>query len=130
MAEQVLFSLAEKIVLKLGSYALKQLKLAWGAGKELQKLEDTMCIVKNILLDAEDKQGLNRTVKEWLPRLKDILYEANDLVDEFSTVMLRREVEIRGSKRKEVINFFSTSNPIVFSHGIGRKVKSIRHHLC
>lgn len=129
MAEQILFSLAEKVVLKLGSYALKHVKMAWEAKKELQKLETTMCIVRNILPDAEKKQELNRAVKEWLPRLKDILYEADDLVDEFSTEISRRGVEIHGNKRKEVSNFFSSSNPIMFSHWIGRRVKGIRPRL-
>ncbi|KAL2534973.1 putative disease resistance RPP13-like protein 1 [Abeliophyllum distichum] len=129
MAEQILFNFVERLVMKLGSYALSQIGLAWGVEKELKKLKTSMTLVRNILLDAEEKQEKNRAVKEWLQRLKELVYEADDLVDEFATEALRKQVEVDGSKRREVRNFFSQSNTITFRYSMGRRVKDVRLRL-
>ncbi|KAA8518017.1 hypothetical protein F0562_015502 [Nyssa sinensis] len=129
MAEQILFNFTEKILLKLASTALQQIGLAWGVTKELGKLEKTISTVRNVLLDAQEQQTGNRAVREWLERLKDIVYDVDDLVDEFATEALQREVEIRGSKRREVRYFFTRSNPFKFRFGMGRKIRDVRERL-
>uniref|UniRef100_A0A5B7BHT3 Putative disease resistance protein RGA3 n=1 Tax=Davidia involucrata TaxID=16924 RepID=A0A5B7BHT3_DAVIN len=103
MAEQILFNFAENILLKLGSYTLQQIGLATGVTKELKKLESKISTVRDVLLDAQEQQVSNRAVRTWLQRLKDIVYDVDDLVDEFATEALRRQVEIHGSIiRKEI----------------------------
>ncbi|KAA8518005.1 hypothetical protein F0562_015479 [Nyssa sinensis] len=129
MAEQILFNFAENILLKLGSSALQQIGLAWGVTKELEKLGNTISTVRNVLLDAQEQQISNRAVKEWLERLNDIVYDVDDLVDEFATDALRREVEIHGSIIREVRYFFTRSNPFKFRYGMGRKIRDVRERL-
>ncbi|KAL2534975.1 putative disease resistance RPP13-like protein 1 [Abeliophyllum distichum] len=129
MAEQILFNFVERIVSDLGSYALSQIGLAWGVEKQLKKLETTMTLVRNILLDAKEKQENNHAMKEWQQRLEELVYEADDLVDEFATEALRKKVEIHGSKRREVRNFFSQSNKLTFRYSMGRRVKDVRLRL-
>jgi hypothetical protein len=55
-----------------------------------------------VLLDAEEKQ----LVKYWLGKLKDAMYEADDLLDDYSTELLRRQVMTRDktAKRGKFIN--------------------------
>ena len=74
MAEGVLFNVAEGIIGQLGQLALKEIGLLWGVKEELQKLEDTVSTIKAVILDAEEQQAQNHTIRNWLGRLKDALY--------------------------------------------------------
>jgi hypothetical protein len=57
MAEPLLSFVAERIIQTLGSQAVKQIGLLWGVKDELQSLTDTVSTIKDVLLDAEDKQA-------------------------------------------------------------------------
>ena len=53
--------------------------------KLLQKMKSQLLVVKVVLADAEQKQITNSNVKEWLDLLNDVVYQADDLLDEVST---------------------------------------------
>ena len=129
MAEGALFNVAEGIIGQLSNLALKELGLLWGVKEELQKLMDTVSTIKAVILDAEEQQAQNHTIKNWLGRLKDALFEADDLLDDFSTEVLRREVMTKNKKAKEVRIFFSKSNRLAYSLKMGHKIKAIRERL-
>ncbi|XP_030965131.1 putative disease resistance protein RGA1 isoform X1 [Quercus lobata] len=129
MAEGALFNVAEGIIGQLGNLVLKELGLLWGVKEELQKLEDTVSTIKAVILDAEEKQAQNHTIKNWLGRLKDALFEADDLLDDFSTEVLRREVMTRNKKAKEVRIFFSKSNQLAYGLKMGHKIQALRERL-
>jgi hypothetical protein len=57
-----------------------------------------------VLLDAEEKQAQNHAVKDWLQKLKDAMYDADDLLDDFSTQLLRRQVMTRDKKMAKEVN--------------------------
>ncbi|KAF2322493.1 hypothetical protein GH714_017315 [Hevea brasiliensis] len=92
MAEEVLFNIAGDIIKKLGSGVLQQIGLWWGVNDELEKLKSTLTTIQAVLLDAEEKSALNNQVKLWLGKLKEVVYDADDLLDDFSTEALRRQV--------------------------------------
>ena len=104
MAEGVIFNTAEGIIKSLGSLALQEIGLLWGFKDELQKLKDTVSTIQAVLLDAEEKQAQNHAVKDWLQKLKDAMYDADDLLDEFSTQLLRRQVMTRDRKMAKEVN--------------------------
>ncbi|KAM3686088.1 hypothetical protein ACJW31_11G170900 [Castanea mollissima] len=104
MAEGVLFNVAEGIIGQLGQLALKEIGLLWGVKDELEKLENTVSTINAVLLDAEEKQAQSHAIKDWVAKLKDVLFEADDLLDDFSTEVLRREVMTKNKKAKEVHN--------------------------
>lgn len=56
----------------------------WGVKDELQQLENTVTTIKAVMLDAEDQQRHNRQVRRWLMRLQAAVYDAEDLLDDFS----------------------------------------------
>ncbi|GLT54740.1 hypothetical protein SLA2020_279150 [Shorea laevis] len=111
MAEAVLFDTAGSIIKSLGSPALQEIGLLWGYKDELEKLRDTVSTIQAVLLDAEEQQAKNRAVKDWLGKLKDAMYEADDLLDDYSTELLRRQVMTQDKKAKQVRIFFSKSEP-------------------
>ncbi|XP_057999277.1 putative disease resistance protein RGA4 [Hevea brasiliensis] len=48
--------------------------------------------MKTVLLDAEEKQVDNHQVQVWLIKLKDALYDAEDVLDDFESETHRRRV--------------------------------------
>ncbi|KAJ1378179.1 P-loop containing nucleoside triphosphate hydrolase [Sesbania bispinosa] len=74
-------------------------------------------------------RGTNHQVQLWLQKLKDALYDADDLLDDFSTQHLRRQVMTKDKKAKKVRIFFSSSNQFVFSFEMAQKIKQIRKRI-
>ncbi|CDP21378.1 unnamed protein product [Coffea canephora] len=58
-------------------------------GELLEKLKLNLQIVGDVLDDAENKQTGSRSVKGWMDKLHDTIYEADDLLDEINTEALR-----------------------------------------
>ncbi|KAL6272932.1 hypothetical protein ACE6H2_023624 [Prunus campanulata] len=124
------FPLATKLIEKLGSITSEQICLAWGVKADLKKLQRTMSIIKDVLLDAEQKQERNQQIRSWLRQLKDVFLDAEDLLDEFECEALRREVvETFHGTTGKVRRFFSRSNPIAFRFRVGNEIKEIRERL-
>ncbi|KAF2308000.1 hypothetical protein GH714_034191 [Hevea brasiliensis] len=58
--------------------------------------------VKAVLLDAEEKQVSNNDVRLWLIKLKDVLYDAEDVLDEFECETQRKQLlKLYGSTTKK-----------------------------
>ncbi|XP_021690882.2 putative disease resistance protein RGA3 [Hevea brasiliensis] len=129
MAERVLFYIAGEIIKKLGSRALQEIGVWWGVKDELQKLKGTVSRIRAVLLDAEKKAALNEQVKDWLGELQEIVYDADDLIDDFATEALQRQVMTGNRMTKEVSLFFSSSNRLVYGFNMGHKIKVIRERL-
>ena len=100
---------AKGIIRIAGKLALQEVALIRGVKDEINKLKETVFTISAVLLDAEAKKH-NNEVKLWLQRLKDPMFDADDLLDEISTEALRREVMTRDKKAKEVRIFFSKSS--------------------
>ncbi|XP_043814327.1 putative disease resistance protein RGA4 isoform X2 [Manihot esculenta] len=125
MADGVLSNVVGDIITKLGSRALDEIGLWWGVKGELKKLEATVSSIRNVLLDAEEKQKLNRQVKGWLERLEEVVYDADDLVDDFATEALRRRVMTGNRMTKELTSLQTLSHFVVakrhiFSKDVGK----------
>ncbi|XP_062174545.1 putative disease resistance protein RGA4 [Alnus glutinosa] len=130
MAEQILFGTAERIMETFGSLAANEIGLLWGVEDELQHLKNTVSTIKAVLLDAEEKQAAgNHQVTDWLEKLEDAIYEADDLLDAVSTEALRREILTHHKKAKQVRIFFSKSNQFVYCLKMAHKIKAIRDKL-
>lgn len=63
-----------------------------GYNQELKKLQDTLLIVQAVIEDAEDRQVKDKKVRVWLSNLRDVAYDADDLLDEIRTRVRQREV--------------------------------------
>ncbi|KAM4073272.1 hypothetical protein ACB094_10G006100 [Castanea mollissima] len=102
-----LISVAEGIIGQLAKPALQEIVLLWGVKGELDKLRNTVLSIKAVILDAEEKQAQDAAISDWLRKLTDVLYEADDLLDDFSTEVLQREVMTRNKKAKEATSLRS-----------------------
>ena len=93
MAQRVAFNLAGKVLELLSPLIHEEIKLACGVKAELENLKSTVSIIKDVLLDAEKKADDSVAVKGWLEKLKDVLHDADDVLDDFSTEALQRKTK-------------------------------------
>ncbi|XP_057976204.1 disease resistance protein RGA2-like [Malania oleifera] len=129
MAEAILFGLAETLLEKLGLRAFQEIGLAWAVKDEVQKLNHIVFILKNVLLDAEEQSSHNRMITTWLRELQDVVYDAEDLLDDVSTTALQQKVITQKKLARKLHLFFSSYNPIVFGLKMGHRIKAIRERL-
>ena len=93
MAKQIIFGVFEQLVTKVGSSAFEEIQLMYGVKDDLKKFQETLSTIKAVLLDAdEEKQKKSHAVEDWIRRLRDIVYDADDLLDDLATMDLRRMV--------------------------------------
>ncbi|CBI15532.3 unnamed protein product, partial [Vitis vinifera] len=105
MAESFAFAIAESVLGKLGSTLIQEVGLAWGVKTELGELKDTLSTIHALLLDAEEKQATNLQISDWLGKLKLVLYDAEDVLDEFDYEALRQQVVASGSSIRSKSKF-------------------------
>ncbi|XP_023887785.1 putative disease resistance protein RGA3 [Quercus suber] len=130
MAEAIPFGVAQTIIENLGSMAFAEIGSVWGVKDEFEKLKDTVSAVQAVLLDAEEQQVKNHQVKHWLMRLRDAVYDADDLLTDFYTEDLRQRVmggdQMAKRVRTSLTTFFSSSNQLAFRHDMAKKITSMR----
>ncbi|KAL3727046.1 hypothetical protein ACJRO7_031881 [Eucalyptus globulus] len=129
MAEAVLFTLTNDILKLAGSNIFSKIQLARGARDDLNRLKYTVKTIQTMLLDAEKKQWNSEQVKLWLMRLKDVLYDAQDLLDDVATEDLRRKVAPGNKMSKAVRLFFSKSNQLAQPYKVAKRIHEIRKKL-
>ncbi|KAK9689284.1 hypothetical protein RND81_09G049100 [Saponaria officinalis] len=131
MAESILFDIIGKVLVSLGQSAYKVGKSYWGARHDLEKLEDSLRFIRARVHDAEQRHedDSSEVIKEWLGRLRQLLYCADDLFDDVCTINCRKQ-RASGSKfAEQVRTVFSSSNPVIFNRKMAKKIKSIRKEL-
>ncbi|KAG8646271.1 hypothetical protein MANES_10G139900v8 [Manihot esculenta] len=84
---------------------------------------------KDVLLVAEKMRNPDVQVKDWLGKFQEVVYDADDLVDDLATEALRRHVMTGNRMAKEVSLCFSSSNRLVYGFKMGHKIKAIRQSL-
>ena len=91
MAE-IAYGLAIKVLEQLGSFTYQEFCLAWGIRSDLKKLEHTVLAIKAVLFDAEEKQASDARLRTLLGELKDVLNDAENMLDEVQCRALQKEV--------------------------------------
>jgi hypothetical protein len=129
MAE-IAYGIAGKVLEQLGSFTYQEFCLAWGVQSDLKKLDSTVLAIKAVLIDAEEKQASDERLRTWLGELKDVLNDAENVLDEVQCRALQKKVMKKyGSTSKKVRYFFSGFNPLVFPFEMAHKIKDIRKRL-
>ncbi|GLU14909.1 hypothetical protein SLE2022_314500 [Rubroshorea leprosula] len=129
MADTILSPIIDEAVSKVISFTGEQIRLAWGFKKELARLEESLRTIQGVLHVAEEKQESDPVVRSWLHKLRDVAYDAVDVLDEYAYRLLQMKVETRGQMTKQVCRFFSGSNSIVFRLKMSNRIKKINESL-
>ncbi|XP_026430730.1 putative disease resistance protein RGA3 isoform X4 [Papaver somniferum] len=100
--EGVLTDGASEMLKKLVTVLGNEICLAWGVKDELKRLEQTLEVIAAKTSDAERQQVNDAAVKLWLKMLKQVSYDADDVLDEFAYQAMHRAV--KNSKEEKKIN--------------------------
>ncbi|KAM7257201.1 hypothetical protein ACFE04_012942 [Oxalis oulophora] len=86
-------SIVDNLLMKLATLGYNEISSAWGVKTDVQKLKCTLLTIQAILLDSEVQQvDHNQGLRLWLNKLKDVCYDAEDVVDLFEAEALRKQV--------------------------------------
>ncbi|KAK9041355.1 hypothetical protein V6N11_016459 [Hibiscus sabdariffa] len=126
MADGTAFDIARGLVSLLRSSAMEQLALWWNFKDDLEDLKSIVEGINAVLRDAEERSMTNDGVKFWLKKVKDALYDAEDLLDDVDIEANRKDAMSGNKLMKEVHVFFSSSNQFVYGLKMGREIKAIK----
>ncbi|KAL0308463.1 UNVERIFIED_CONTAM: putative disease resistance protein RGA3 [Sesamum radiatum] len=129
MAETVIVATVRVLVEKLVGVAAEGIGGVLGVKNELNKLTKSLDRMKAFLSDADRRQVEETTVKLWLKNLEEVIYEVDNLLDDYNYEILRRKVEIKNQMRRKVWFFFSFGNPFLFRAIIAQKIKDVNMKL-
>ncbi|XP_020414597.1 putative disease resistance protein At3g14460 isoform X2 [Prunus persica] len=104
MAEALISVLLEQLASIIQKQVEQEVTLIVGVEKEVAKLSHNFKAIQVVLEDAEERQVKELNVKYWLERLKDVSYEMDDVLDEWSTEILKQQIQ-----KQEAGNAGSTS---------------------
>ncbi|XP_065871188.1 putative disease resistance protein RGA1 [Euphorbia lathyris] len=121
MAEIVFSFVVEEALSKVLSRITEEIKLAWGLKDELNRLRDSLAMVRDLLQDAEEQQKEQMAVRRWLKKLKVWAFDAEDLLDDLAYEFLRQKVEIENQGEAKGRNFSK------FSFGVHFAQKTLFH---
>ncbi|KAJ1688933.1 hypothetical protein LUZ63_013088 [Rhynchospora breviuscula] len=130
MAGPIVVSTLVKIVgEKLGSALLKEFSSLWGVKNDLEALESAISTIRDVLDDAEQYFQKNKPVYNWLMKLKEVVYDVDDLLDIIYSEAEKGKAKSYG-KISKVGNFISNANPLKpLKFKLVNKIKSVNKRL-
>ncbi|GLU14992.1 hypothetical protein SLE2022_315220 [Rubroshorea leprosula] len=116
----------EEAISKTMSFVGKRIWNAAGLEKELDKLRGSLTLIKSVVQHAEERQESDPDVRGWLQKLRDVAYEAVDVLDECEYKVLKDNVKSSGRYWNPAFIFFS----IMFCYRMTNKINKITVQLC
>ncbi|KAJ9692913.1 hypothetical protein PVL29_011835 [Vitis rotundifolia] len=136
MADALLSIVLDRLASLIQQQIHQEVSLVVGVETEIQSLTDTLQVVRAVVADAEKRQVKEELVKVWLQRLKDITYQMDDVLDEWSTSLLKSQIERpeSPSMSKKKVSSCIPSPCICFKRVAGRrdialKIKDIKQQV-
>uniref|UniRef100_A0A0E0EQ97 NB-ARC domain-containing protein n=1 Tax=Oryza meridionalis TaxID=40149 RepID=A0A0E0EQ97_9ORYZ len=123
-AEAFLTSCVDRIVNLPEEHAVMIL----GVKDDLKKLQAKVELIKAVLEDAERKKLQYRTIEIWLNSLKDVLYEADDIIDLCRTKgreLLEEQASSSILQRNMHCSLLSFLSTVRLRHNIGSKIRKL-----
>ncbi|CAL1409139.1 unnamed protein product [Linum trigynum] len=137
MVEIILGPLVELILVKLVTLVSDQVRLLRNLKPEILNLKVTVTITQGVLLDAEKKQSHDNQVKLWLEKISDVMYDAEDLLDDLSTEVALRKLAkthrrpgMAATFRRRIWSPVSSrSKQLMYNRKMARDIKALREKL-
>ncbi|KAJ4806692.1 Disease resistance protein (CC-NBS-LRR) [Rhynchospora pubera] len=107
---------------RLTKMAADEVGMLLGIPGEIEKLGSTVRDIQCVLSDAEKMQIESSAIQRWLMELKDVMYDADDLIDTW-------QIKTDDSKSSWSVNLISSFSNTKFSHEIGTKIKELNSRL-
>ena len=140
VGESILSATIEVLFDKLGSSDLLKFARQEEVFAELEGWRRELRVINEVLDEAEEKQIAKLSVQEWVGDLRDLAYDMEDVLDDFSTELLRRrlmsdradQVASTSKVRSIIPTCFTGFNPVgevKFNIEMGSKIKAISGRL-
>ncbi|XVF79435.1 hypothetical protein PTKIN_Ptkin14bG0223000 [Pterospermum kingtungense] len=140
MAESVISIVMEQLASITIDQAAQAFKLVSEVDEEVGNLTSNLQAIKAVLEDAEERQVKDEAVKHWLDKLKDVSYDIDDVLDEWNTAILKRQIEQEATRDVDVplhnkVRFFSTLSSwfsvrkVVLRREIALKIEKLNRRL-
>ncbi|XP_010935411.1 putative disease resistance protein RGA3 [Elaeis guineensis] len=122
----ILDASVRRFVGKLSEFVEGEMSMMLGVKDELKKLQRRMERVRGILESAEQKRHTYPDINIWVRELKDVMYDADDIID-CCMIEGRRLLEDHPSESavRRPLSLFSCFSCIKFRHEIGRKIRKL-----
>ncbi|KAF2302597.1 hypothetical protein GH714_038985 [Hevea brasiliensis] len=95
LGEVILAAILGMLLTRLTSPEFLRFINGLGCQKKMKKWIEFLPMLMAVLDDAEEKQQKDKTVRKWLDDLRDLAYDAEDLLDKFNTKASRRRLNPR-----------------------------------
>ncbi|XVF79407.1 hypothetical protein PTKIN_Ptkin14bG0219900 [Pterospermum kingtungense] len=139
MAESLLSFLVDQLGSIPTQQATQQLNLVTGVDEAVNNLTSNLHAIKAELEDAEKRQVNESAVKHWLAELKDVSYDIDNVLDEWNTAILKRQIEQEGTGvtdapplkkvRSSILSSCNWVRQIVSRHDIALKIEEVDKRL-
>ncbi|XP_078149396.1 putative disease resistance protein RGA3 [Carex rostrata] len=103
-----------------------------GIPGQIEKLDETVRDIQCVLADAERRQSTSSAIERWLMKLKDVMYDADEVID---LCLIKAKEDPATSSSRSSLNahcgchFLSCFRNPSFAHKIGSKIKEINLRL-
>ncbi|CAN6556111.1 unnamed protein product [Malus baccata var. baccata] len=108
---------------------LKHFGLVKGVDQNLKKWSATLSAIGAVLNDAEERQltAESNALKVWLDDLRDLAFDVEDVLDQYATKMLKRQIQhAHSSTRSKVWNSIPNG---VFNFKMNSEIQKITERL-
>ncbi|GMI77956.1 hypothetical protein like AT3G14470 [Hibiscus trionum] len=106
MAEALVSGVFERLTSISLQVAENGLRLVVGVNEDVENIGSTLRTIRAVLADAEKRQVKEQAVKLWLDNLQNVAYDIEDVLDEWSTAILRSTI---GKSRSSSSSTFPVS---------------------
>ncbi|XP_061988528.1 putative disease resistance protein RGA3 [Rosa rugosa] len=92
MESLIVSPLVEVLFGRLATTVVSEVRTRRGFKREIEKMQEMLPVIQAVIEDAEEQQRINKKVRIWLAKLKYVAVDADHLLDEVATLVLRKHL--------------------------------------
>ncbi|KAG1347797.1 putative disease resistance protein RGA3 [Cocos nucifera] len=108
----------------------QEVEMLFGVPGEIKKLQNKLHMISEVLADAERRRIDDRAIDGWLKQLKDVMYDADDILD---LCLIEADKHSEGSSSNSSVRFSFPFLPAIrklpVDHEIGTKIRELNKRL-
>ncbi|XP_062096478.1 putative disease resistance protein RGA1 isoform X2 [Humulus lupulus] len=93
MAEALVSGLIQELVSLAFQRLEEEVRLVKDVDEDVQQLKTNFEAIHAVLEDAERRQFADQSVRKWMDRLKDVSFDMDTVLDEWSTAILKLKID-------------------------------------